>query len=205
MVVSRGVVLTTVKFCCLFVFVLCWVYVNAGMPVVTSEVFLRGLVLCGVVGAVLGFIGVGAKSTTVKWLVFLKALVFCCIAGVALIFAYEKLKCSEAMRDISLIVAGIIALLELFVIVLSRVRSEWASRCVWLLRLLVFSGIVGVIVSLARMGAMDMGVRWFLISNDGVFSCMIGVIPLFAYEGVRCVRVLWAWLLERGVVTPRSR
>ncbi|UNE53926.1 hypothetical protein [Bartonella machadoae] len=205
MAVVRSMFLKAMAFCCGVSLFLAVLYVTAGSPVITWEMFFQTLVLCTVMGAVLGFALVGVNSRAVTWWMFLKALVFCCIAGVVLFFAYKGVKHSDVTWDVFLKVAGVIALLALFLIVLSRVRSEGASRCVWLLKFVVLYSIVGVVLSLARIGAMDMDVRWFLISNNAFFVCMIGIIPVFVYEGVRCVRVLWAWWLERGALTPRSR
>ncbi|WP_375658653.1 hypothetical protein [Bartonella sp. MR30HLJHH] len=55
---------------------------------------------------------------------------------------------------------------------------------------LAFCGVVGAVVGLAYNGAKHMGVRWFVISNNGVFAGTIGLVPFFALEGIRCVRVL---------------
>ncbi|WP_208438518.1 hypothetical protein [Bartonella grahamii] len=51
------------------------------------------------------------------------------------------------------------------------------------MKFLVFGGVVGAVVGLAHNGAKHMGVRWFVISNNGVFLGTIGLVPFFALEG----------------------
>ncbi len=73
------------------------------------------------------------------------------------------------------------------------------------LKLAVFSCVVGAVVGLAHNGAKHMGVRWFVISNNGVFAGIIGLIPFFALEGVRCVRVLLGGLKRMSISLLHGR
>ncbi|WP_273790858.1 hypothetical protein [Bartonella sp. CM31XJBT] len=128
---------------------------------------------------------------------FLKGLVFCAIAVVVLGFAYKGAKRFDISWEFLVIGAVFVALLDLSLVLLMRMRGKGISRGVSFLRFLVFCGVVGAVVGLAYNGAKHMGVHWFLISNNGVFVGTIGLVPFFALEGVRCVRVLLGWCLKK--------
>ncbi|WP_147269644.1 hypothetical protein [Bartonella grahamii] len=73
------------------------------------------------------------------------------------------------------------------------------------MKLVVFSCVVGAVVGLAYNGAKHMGVRWFVISNNGVFAGTIGLVPFFALEGIRCMRVLLGGLKRMSISLPHGR
>ncbi|WP_375625344.1 hypothetical protein [Bartonella sp. MU37NMGALS] len=73
------------------------------------------------------------------------------------------------------------------------------------LRFLVFCGVVGAVVGLAHVGAKHMGVRWFVIFNNGVFVGTIGLVPFFALEGIRCMRVLLGCLKRMSIFLFHGR
>ncbi|WP_375657309.1 hypothetical protein [Bartonella sp. CM120XJJH] len=197
MVVARDMFLKGLAFFCIFGLVLGFAYEDAGRPVMTWEVFWQGVELSCIAGATLCFIVVGADRRTVSWGVFLKAVVFCTIAVVVLGFAYKGAKRFDISWEFLVIGAVFVALLELSFVLLMRMRGKGISRGVSFLKFLVFSCVVGAVVGLAHVGAKHMGVRWFVISNNGVFLGTIGLVPLFALEGVRCMRVLLGWGLKR--------
>ncbi|WP_375620252.1 MULTISPECIES: hypothetical protein [unclassified Bartonella] len=190
MVVARDMLLKGLMFCCVIGLVLGFAYEGAGRPVITWEVFWQGVELSCIAGATFCFIVVGANSRTVSWGVFFKAVVFCTIAVVVLGFAYKGAKRFDISWEFLVMGAVFVALLELSLVLLMRVRGKWISRGVSFLKLAVFSCVVGAVVGLAHNGAKHMGVRWFVISNNGVFAGTIGLVPFFALEGVRCMRVL---------------
>ncbi|WP_273723479.1 hypothetical protein [Bartonella sp. AU18XJBT] len=197
MVVARDMLLKGLAFFCIFGLVLGFAYEDAGRPVMTWEVFWQGVELSCIAGATLCFIVVGADRRTISWGVFLKAVVFCTIAVVVLGFAYKGAKRFDISWEFLVIGAVFVALLELSFVLLMRMRRKGISRGVSFLKFLVFSCVVGAVVGLAHVGAKHMGGRWFVISNNGVFLGTIGLVPLFALEGVRCVRVLLGWCLKR--------
>ncbi|WP_375677356.1 hypothetical protein [Bartonella sp. AS69XJJH] len=197
MVVTRDMFLKGLAFFCIFGLVLGFAYEDAGRPVMTWEVFWQGVELSCIAGATLCFIVVGADRRTVSWGVCLKAVVFCTIAVVVLGFAYKGVKRFDISWEFLVIGAVFVALLELSLVLLMRMRGKGISRGVSFLKFLVFSCVVGAVVGLAHVGAKHMGVRWFVISNNGVFLGTIGLVPLFALEGVRCMRVLLGWGLKR--------
>ncbi|WP_375663091.1 hypothetical protein [Bartonella sp. CL266QHHD] len=73
------------------------------------------------------------------------------------------------------------------------------------LKFLVFCCVVGAVVGLAYNGAKHMGGHWFLIFNNGVFLGTIGLVPFFALEGVRCVRVLLGGLKKMSIFLSHGR
>ncbi len=103
------------------------------------------------------FIVVGANSRTVSWGVFFKAVVFCTISVVVLGFAYKGVKRFDISWEFLVIGAVFVALLELSLVLLMRVRGKWISRGVFLLKFLVLGGVVGAVVGLAYNGAKHMG------------------------------------------------
>ncbi len=197
MVVARDMFLKGLAFCCVVGMVLGFAYEDAGRPAITWEVFWQGVVISCIAGATFCFIVVGADRRTVSWGVFFKAVVFCAIAVVVLGFAYKGAKRFDISWEFLVIGAVCVALLELSLVLLMRVRGKWISRGVFLLKFLVLGGVVGAVVGLAHVGVKHMGGRWFVISNNEVFLGTIGFVPLFAYEGIRCVRVLLGWCLKR--------
>ncbi|WP_375652764.1 MULTISPECIES: hypothetical protein [unclassified Bartonella] len=205
MVVARDMFLKGLAFFCVIGLVLGFAYEDAGRPVITWEVFWQGVELSCIAGATFCFIVVGANSRTVSWGVFFKAVVFCTIAVVVLGFAYKGAKRFDISWEFLVIGAVFVALLGLSLVLLMRVRGKWISRGVSFLKLAVFSCVVGAVVGLAYNGAKHMGVRWFVISNNGVFAGTIGLVPFFALEGVRCMRVLLGGLKRMSVSLPYGR
>ncbi|WP_375695177.1 hypothetical protein [Bartonella sp. AC90GZZY] len=154
---------------------------------------LAGGVISCIVATVLCFILVGADRRTFTWGVFLKAGVFCTIAAVILGFAYKGAKHFDISWEFLVMGAVFVALLALSLVLFMRVRGKWISRGVFLLKFLVFGGVVGTVVGLAHVGAKHMGwsTLWFLndrgFLNDGVFVSSVGFVPFFALErGMVC-------------------
>ncbi|WP_375677026.1 hypothetical protein [Bartonella sp. AP88XZML] len=205
MVVARDMFLKGLAFFCVIGLVLGFAYEDAGRPVMTWEVFWQGVVISCIAGATFCFILVGANSRTVSWGVFFKAVVFCAIAVVVLGFAYKGVKRFNISWEFLVIGAVFVALLDLSLVLLMRVRGKGISRGVSFLRFLVFCCVVGAVVGLAYNGAKHMGVRWFVIFNNGVFTGTIGLVPFFALEGIRCMRVLLGGLKRMSISLLHGR
>ncbi|GAA5112148.1 hypothetical protein GCM10023261_16720 [Bartonella jaculi] len=69
----------------------------------------------------------------------------------------------------------------------------------------VFFGIVAIVLGVAHVGEKHMGITWFVFANDEVFESFLGLLPFFAYEGVRCVGVLWDWFWKQVVFVEHSK
>ncbi len=131
MVVARDMFLKGLAFCGVVGMFLGFAYEDAGRPAITWEVFWQGVELSCIAGAVLCFIVVGANSRTVSWGVFFKAVVFCAIAVVVLGFAYKGVKRFDISWEFLVIGAVFVALLELSLVLLMRVRGKGIARGVF--------------------------------------------------------------------------
>ncbi|EJF98025.1 hypothetical protein MEI_00947 [Bartonella vinsonii subsp. arupensis Pm136co] len=210
MVVTRGMFLRAVVFCCIVGIFFGFSYKGAGGVVDMRELFLRVLVFSCFLGAVFVIGCVGVKSTAVTWGVFLKVLLFCLVVGIALVFAGVGVRRLGVSWAMFLMGGGFLALLELFLVWLTKRRQEGRQdgvvlRCLLILKWVVFCSIVGGFVFFMREGAEHMGVSWLWCSNDFGFYVLFGFTFPLIYEGARCVGVLWDWFLEKGFLLGSSR
>ncbi len=130
---------------------------------------------------------------------FLKEVLFYCILGVVLFLALWGMESMDIPWGLlSLMGLVFAALLEWFLILHMRGRQNGVvTRCLWLLKGLVFCAIAGAILFCLPLGAEYMGLGWLWFAKDWVFFIICGLILPVVSVGARRARVKAEAFLKR--------
>ncbi|WP_375653610.1 hypothetical protein [Bartonella sp. AP19HLJMH] len=130
---------------------------------------------------------------------FLKEVLFYCILGVVLFLALEGMESMDIPWGLlSLIGIVFAALLEWFLILHMRGRRDGVvTRCLWLLKGVVFCAVVGAIFFCLRLGAENLGLSRLWFAKDWVFFIICGLILPVVSVGARRARLKAEAFLKR--------
>ncbi|WP_375620254.1 hypothetical protein [Bartonella sp. TS25HLJMH] len=122
---------------------------------------------------------------------FLKEVLFYGILGVVLFLALEGMESMDIPWGLLSLIGIVFAVvLEWFLILHMRGRQDGVlTRCLWLLKGLVFCAIAGATFFCLRLGAENLELGWLWLSKDWVFFIICGFILPVVYVGARRARV----------------
>ncbi|WP_375646210.1 hypothetical protein [Bartonella sp. TT29SHDZB] len=130
---------------------------------------------------------------------FLKEVLFYCILGVVLFLALWGMENMDIPWGLlSLIGIVFAALLEWFLILHMRGRRDGVvTRCLWLLKGVVFCAVVGATFFCLRLGAENLGLSRLWFAKDWVFFIICGLILPVVSVGARRARLKAEAFLKR--------
>ncbi|WP_375634520.1 MULTISPECIES: hypothetical protein [unclassified Bartonella] len=130
---------------------------------------------------------------------FLKEVLFYGVLGVVLFLALLGMESMDIPWGL-LSLMGIVfaALLEWFLILHMRGRRDGVvTRCLWLLKGVVFCAVVGATFFCFRLGAENLGLSWLWFAKDWVFFIICGFILPVVSVGARRARLKAEAFLKR--------
>ncbi|WP_246744085.1 hypothetical protein [Bartonella raoultii] len=172
--------------------------VGVGREAVSTELLWKGATFSCLFGILFGLLHLGVKSLPAVWAVVVKVLAFCCMMGVVLWFFYAGVRDMSGVMVMFLEVLVFALLLKVPVFLLKREGDDsvW-QRSLWLVNVVLLSGILGIVLSFVSQGGQNLGLSWLWFSNDKVFIAVGVFILLSLSQGARSILVVGKAFLKR--------